>query len=167
VIGRKEKLKLGELIISQMDEVRKIVSVGLELRAKAAIKVRQPLSRLMLREDPVGIADNEELMALIKDEVNVKEIILDAEIQEPAVLDTEITDDLRKEGIVRDVIRAIQDQRKEKKLSPGDMIEVVIEGRSEIFHAASEYKEVIQKVASVSDLFHEERDVEAFSVKIV
>jgi isoleucyl-tRNA synthetase len=162
-----DKNKRDDLILAQMIEVRKIVSVGLELRSKAGIKVRQPLSRLLLREDQAGIADNASILSIIKDEVNIKEIILDASIQEPAILDTEITEELRKEGIMRDVIRLIQDARKEKNLSPGEMIEVVIEGKPEVFHIVSEYRENIKKIASVSDFIFEEKDVVEFSVRIV
>jgi isoleucyl-tRNA synthetase len=162
-----EEHKIQEdLILKQMEEVRGVVTLGLEFRAKANIKVRQPLSRLMLREDKYGLSDNEEMLNLIKDELNVKEVIFDAEIIEPAVLDTEITPELRKEGIARDLIRMIQDARKEKGLQPGDEVEVLISGTTDVHHIASEYKEMISKVTSVKSFLFEESGIE-LKVKII
>lgn len=56
-------------------------------------------------------------MEIIKDELNVKEIIVKNSLEQGAVeLDTEITDDLRNEGDMRDLVRQIQDMRKDAKL---------------------------------------------------
>lgn len=157
----------NEEILKQMEEVRKIVTLGLELRTKSGIKVRQPLGRLMIREDLADIGEDEGLLTLIKDELNVKEVIFDANIDEPAILDTEITAELQKEGIAREVVRAIQESRKEKGLQPGDEIQVVIRSASETHHIVSEYKEMITKVASVTDFLFEEIDDNGFEVRIV
>ena len=76
-----------------------------------------------------------ELLDLIKDEVNVKEVV--ADLKEGVVLDTTITEELRAEGFVRDFVRAIQVQRKEMGLTPKDEIRVLY----------SENKEIIEKYA--------------------
>jgi len=65
-------------------------------------------------------------LELIRDEVNVKEIIHDSEISLDIELDTEITPKLAEEGAVRDVIRSIQDWRKEQGLNPRDSVEYTI-----------------------------------------
>ena len=54
-----------------MAEVRRIVSLGLEARAKAGIKVRQPLAMFRIVNQQSTISD-EQLIELIKNEVNVK-----------------------------------------------------------------------------------------------
>ncbi|MCK5081020.1 MAG: class I tRNA ligase family protein, partial [Candidatus Moranbacteria bacterium] len=64
-----EKL-LDEKVISEMERVRKIIETGLSLRAENGIKVRQPLSRLIVESEKV----NQELENLLKEEVNVKEV---------------------------------------------------------------------------------------------
>lgn len=105
-----------------MQEVRNIVSLALEQRAKMRIPVRQPLARLAMVSG--GPTFSKDLVALIMDEVNVKEFARIAGLPEGFVveLDTEITRELREEGMVRDIIRAMQQKRKEADLRPGDSI---------------------------------------------
>ncbi len=154
-------------ILDSMAEVRKVVTLGLEQRSKAGIKVRQPLARFFIREDVADLSEEEGYLALIKDELNVKEIIFEASMTEAFSLDTEVTEELRKEGIARELIRSIQDIRKEKGLSPGDKIDIRISGRAEISHIAHEYKDMISKITSVENFFFEESQDEAFKTEIV
>ena len=97
-----------------MAEVRKIVSLALEARDKAGIKVRQPLGRLFV---PVASKLPKALLEVIAEEVNVKSI---EKKGSTVTLDTTLTDELREEGFVRDTIREIQAYRKEQKLRPGE-----------------------------------------------
>jgi isoleucyl-tRNA synthetase len=114
-----------------MRTVREIVSSGLEARAKANIKVRQPLRSLDVRgREPLG----SEYEALILDEINVKEIRFvkedaaetafgrspDADAFRGIELDTKITPELRAEGMRRDLVRLIQAFRKEQNLTVSD-----------------------------------------------
>ena len=59
-----------EEIINNMQEVRKVVSLALEKRMSAGIKVRQPLNELRIKN--YELRGKEEYLNLIKDEVNVK-----------------------------------------------------------------------------------------------
>lgn len=154
-------------LLDQMKEVRRIVSIGLELRNQVSIKVRQPLSRFEIREDSFDIGEEEGLLELIKDELNVKEVIFDANISEDAKLDTEITEKLKKEGIAREIIRTIQDLRKEKGLQPGEKIEVSIRSSSDIHHIVKEFEEMISKVTFVTNFLFEETNDKDFEIKIV
>ncbi len=153
--------------ITAMIEVRKLVTLGLELRMRAGIKVRQPLSRLKIRDDVADLSEDEGYLSLIKDEVNVKEVIFDAEMLEEIVLDTDVTDELRKEGIARELMRSIQELRKAALLSPGDKIDVKISGRVEVNHIANEYRDMITRVTSVQNFLFEEKDNEEFEVEII
>ena len=106
-----------------MVEVRRLVSLGLEARSKLGIKVRQPLQALFVQGGkPINLSD--ELVLLIKDEVNVKEVKWQTDLVAPVALDAKITPELKAEGQVRDFIRQVQDLRKEKKLVPKDKIAV-------------------------------------------
>jgi len=102
----------------KMRKVREIVSLALAERQKAGIKIRQPLSELRIKEGyPVrGLLD------LIKEEVNVKKVILDSKLRKPVQLNTQITPKLREEGILRELIRAIQQMRKDAGLKPDQKI---------------------------------------------
>ncbi len=116
--------RVDDKLIKNMQKTREIVSEALEARSKSNIKVRQPLASLGVKLDGA-------YLDLIKDEVNVKEV-LDKNI-EGVELDTNITEELAEEGKVRDIIRAIQEMRKEKNLKPSDEMEYEALGDLELF----------------------------------
>ena len=64
------------------------------------------------------------MAGLIKDEVNVKEIIVDENLKTDIELNVEITPDLKEEGMARELVRQIQNMRKEAGLVPADIINV-------------------------------------------
>ncbi len=111
-------------LIADMAEVRRIVSLGLEARQNAGIKVRQPLSTLTVSS--TRLAGKEELLHLIADEVNIKEVRINDTQTEPVVLDTEVNAALREEGDVRELVRFVQDLRKRAGLLPKDTAVLVI-----------------------------------------
>ena len=113
--------KVDKKLIEEMAKARKIVSVGLEERARAGVKVRQPLQSLK-----VGITVAEEYLFLIKDEVNVKEIIFDKKLGDRAELDLKMTESLKEEGNLRDLVRNIQEMRKNAGLNPNQGITLEI-----------------------------------------
>ncbi|GMQ95368.1 MAG: hypothetical protein BMS9Abin13_481 [Patescibacteria group bacterium] len=115
--------KTSKGILEEMKEVRQMVSLGLEARAREGIKVRQPLQELRVKTKELGggLAD------LIKDEVNVKSVIFDESMQEDVEIDTRITPELKKEGQFRDLVRHIQDLRKKEKFIPSDLATLSIE----------------------------------------
>jgi len=118
--------EFDEALLHDMEAVRDIVSRGLEARAKAGIKVRQPLRQLRIQDS--GFKIQEELLGLIKDEINVKEVVCDAVVEDGIMLDTDITPELKEEGEVRELIRSIQDLRKQAELSPKDKATLVYAG---------------------------------------
>ena len=130
-------------LIENMNEVRRIVSLALELRSKRDIKVRQPLSELKIKNSKLG----KEYLDLIKDELNVKLVSEDPNLTEEVELDTNLTPELIEEGKVRDLIRSIQEMRKEKNLNPQDKMKYEIkEEEKELF---SKYSEEIKKTTNI------------------
>jgi isoleucyl-tRNA synthetase len=98
---------VDEQLLAHMQAVRELASAGLKLREAAGLKVRQPLASFTAtRELPA------ELAAILADELNVKEIKQGSEV----ALDTELTSELKEEGVVRDLVRKIQDERKTRNL---------------------------------------------------
>jgi isoleucyl-tRNA synthetase len=124
-------LEVQQDLILNMEEVRKIVSLVMEKRNSSGIKVRQPLSKIKIRNTKSEIRNKKEFLDLIKDEVNVKEVLFDEKIEEDVWLDTEITKELEEEGGVRELIRSIQELRKTKGLVPNDKTELLIETSEE------------------------------------
>ena len=107
----------------KMDYVRKAVGIALSIRAEAKIKVRQPLSLIKVKDKKIN--DNE-FISLIKEEVNVKEVSFE-EIENEVELVLEITEELKKEGIDREVIRNINLLRKKVGFTPKDTIDVYLD----------------------------------------
>ena len=167
------KISEREMILEGMAEVRKIVSLGLEARATAGIKVRQPLKELKVQS--LKSKGKDELLELIKDELNVKEIAFDAKIENEVELDLEITADLKMEGDFREFLRNVQKFRKEEKLVPSDTINLAIEtdepGQKLINKFVAELKQTagIKKIefTSVTDAIEIKIDNFTFKIKIV
>lgn len=112
------------LILDDMDEVRRVVSLALESRAEAGIKVRQPLAKMTVKSE--ALRGKDQLIALIADEVNLKRVVFDRTLSSEVLLDTEVSADLRNEGSFRDLVRHIQSLRKSKGLHQSDAISLSI-----------------------------------------
>jgi len=117
--------KVDEKLIEEMNLVREIVSQVLMQRNNQSLKVRQPLQTLKIQDD--RLKDKTELIELIKDEVNIKEIIFDKNIEGGFWLDTTITPELKKEGDIREFVRAVQELRKNKNLKPSETITLLVD----------------------------------------
>ncbi len=115
-----EVKKVEGTILEEMRITRDVVARALEARSKANIKVRQPLQTLWVRHEIHEAG--EEYHALIRDEVNVKEIKSNMSLPTEVELDTTITPELKREGDVRELIRAIQELRKTQGLNPQDRV---------------------------------------------
>ena len=129
-----------------MAEIRKIASLALEARAKAGIKVRQPLASLSVKRQVTSDKYGKELFDILKDEINVKEIIFDPKIKDEVELDTKITPELKVEGQLRDLVRIIQDLRKKAGYTPKDKIYLWLEApeiESAINKHLNDFKEKI------------------------
>jgi isoleucyl-tRNA synthetase len=114
------------VVLGEMSSIRECVTLALEARTKAGCKVRQPLRALYTN---INIAP--EYAEIIASEINVKAVIYDSTLEARVRLDTELTPELKQEGNVRELMRAIQDARKEKGLSPEDRIVLLVNHATE------------------------------------
>ena len=176
--GEKESVHLGEWpilesqisnlksqILEDMVEVRRIVSLALDERTKAKIKVRQPLQKLRIRNQESGIKNHDELLQLVKDEVNVKEILFDGSIENDVILDTHITSELKKEGQAREFMRSVQDIRKKIGFAPSDIVALTIATDDRGQAAVDAFEKEIQKtVRAESIVFAKEVSGESFLI---
>lgn len=137
-----EKSPIDHRLLKNMVLARQIVELAHAARAEAKIKVRQPLSQLVVAHSEF----KGEYANILRDELNVKEVtyvnqlpkgtdwITKEETDVKIALDTTITDQLKEEGISREIIRQINSLRKKAGLTIKDKIKVY-------YHCADSYLE--------------------------
>ncbi len=114
-------------VLDAMESARKTVTLALEQRAKNGIKVRQPLATLYVGNKE--LVNDAALSEIIADELNVKNLSYKEELSADAVeLDLVITAELKREGEMRDVLRAVQEERKRIGLNPGEAARLLLGG---------------------------------------
>jgi len=152
--------KADEKIIEDMQKVREIVSRGLEARQEAGIKVRQPLSKIEIKNHKLSTEYSE----LIKDELNVKEISINPEIENDVLLDVELTGELKEEGSYRELVRAVQDMRKKAGLTPSNVISLTIETDNEGKKLIQKFKSEMKKTILASKIEFKENAGEEIKI---
>jgi len=122
----------------QMERVRAIVNLGLQFRSQAGIKVRQPLSSLYVENHKI----QEEFIEIIKEEINVKDVTnskkdgdwIEGKIGEIKIgLNKKITPELKLEGQARELIRHIQEMRKEAGYEVDNRIKIWYAEKNPVF----------------------------------
>jgi isoleucyl-tRNA synthetase len=68
------------------------------------------------------------------------------------LLDTEVTPELEREGLARDIIRAIQQERKNRDLDVSDRIRLTLTGSSQVVNAVSTHRELIASETLTLDM---------------
>ena len=128
--------QVDERIVEEMAEVREYINEGLSLRAKAGLKVRQPLASVTVP----GNGQNFDYTPILLDELNVKEVKYGGDV----AIDEAITPELRREGLMREVIRHVQAARKKAGLQVDDRITLTLTtADDELQQAISEHREAI------------------------
>jgi isoleucyl-tRNA synthetase len=122
---------------ADMARARQAVEAGLSARDGARLKVRQPLASIALPGDPLP----EDIAQIVREELNVKALAFGA----PEVkLDTEITEELKLEGLAREVVRAIQDRRKKLGFNVEDRIDTRSEADGMLLRAIERHADYIK-----------------------
>lgn len=145
-------------VLEDMQKIRNIVTLGLESRQKANIKVRQPLGKIEVKAAPLNVL----YVEILKDELNVKEVEFTAyyenDIAISVKLDTAITPELKREGVMRELIRAIQDLRKTSGFSPDDRIQLTVETTDSGKSIVEDFKSDIMKTVGATEIIYETVD---------
>lgn len=149
-----DKITGKSKVLENMQKVRNIVSLGLESRQKAGIKVRQPLSLLKVKNYELEA----EYTELIKDELNVREVSSDKNLETEVSLDLEITEELKQEGDYRELARALQDVRKNMGLTPSDVVSVIFETSEAGRNLIQKFENDLKKTVLVSNIEFKEND---------
>ncbi len=143
--------KIDEKALKEMEEVRKIVSLGLEARAKVNIKVRQPLLTLRVKNHESRIMNHESL-ALVRDEVNVKEVVIDQTLQTEVELDTTLTPELKEEGMFRELVRFVQEMRKKAGFKAGESATLLVGAQGPSKRFIEQHEQELSKIASLKNI---------------
>ena len=154
--------EVNSVVVEKMEMTRRVISMGMMQRMQedeyGKIKIRQPLPYVELSS---SIKLDKEYEDMIKEELNVKEIkpiegkienpvengyhtILTADWDVTARLNKIITPELKREGLMREVIRHVQSARKKADLQVDDRITLQLTTHDEqLRQAIDEYAEVI------------------------
>ena len=177
-IHLKDWLPAGEIdnsMLRDMNALRTAVNDGLSKRASEGIKVRQPLASVKLvntisQDTPAEVAQF--LIDIAKDELNVKsvEIVTESEsesAQPSVVYDLTITPELKREGLMREIVRHVQSARKQAGLQIDDRIVLSISSDdSEISQAVDAFADVIKAETLAVELNSVVNESEKYDVKI-
>jgi isoleucyl-tRNA synthetase len=139
---RADETKINDKLNGDVELAMKISSLGRAARAKAGIKVRQPLGKAV-----VGVETKEEKKALenlateVMEEINAKQLVVLSEAKEReefpsntsdysvandarywVAVSTELTPELIAEGVSRELVRHLQNMRRNAKFDITDHI---------------------------------------------
>lgn len=119
---------VDQLVLDEMATVREYINEGLSLRAKAGLKVRQPLASVTV--PTLGQFVNFE--EILMDELNVKAVKTGKQV----TIDEKISPALRREGLMREIVRHVQAARKDAGLSVDDRINLSLSTSDELLKQA-------------------------------
>jgi isoleucyl-tRNA synthetase len=140
---------INELVVQDMETVREYVNTGLSIRAKERQKVRQPLASVTVPRlgEFVNFED------ILTEELNVKRVIVGGEVS----LDLTLTPELRREGLMREVIRHVQSARKAAGLNVDDHIRLgLVSSDTDVSLAIEEFKQTICAETLADELTRQE-----------
>lgn len=140
---------VNELVLDRMSFVRGVINDALAQRAAAGIKVRQPLHNVTISgASEVWTAPANDVEStyrdIILDELNVKSATFVKKGKPSVELDLNITPELKREGLMREVIRHVQNSRKQAGLNVDDRIILsLLTDDSELREAIKEHQKTI------------------------
>jgi isoleucyl-tRNA synthetase len=121
-----------------------MISLGLASRANEGVKVRQPLRATITTRHQLG----QEEKRMLEEELNIKaEYYVAPTGTDGIVMNFEITPGLKREGLAREVIRHVQQARKQAGLEVDDRIQLHLTSNDEELKAVLDNKDLTNTIA--------------------
>jgi isoleucyl-tRNA synthetase len=151
---------IDEKLIDATRSIITVCSLGRAARAKAGIKVRQPLAKVLIKPNSEYEAKGINLLSeQILDELNVKEVEIVQDISQYSggaytvmeeggiwvAVDTKLTPELEAEGFAREVVRRLQVMRRNAGFEIADHIDVFFQGDDFVKQVINKYAGYIQQ----------------------
>jgi isoleucyl-tRNA synthetase len=154
-IGREDERKIDKELEEEMEIAKDIIAAGLMVRQSGGVKLRWPLRKAIFepRDEKIG-KKIKNVKGIVAEMLNVKgfevgkgvEGYLAGECEFGRVyIDKEVTEELYEEAITKEVLRRIQQMRKEMGLVEKDVVMIKIDGESEIVSIVKKNSEGIKK----------------------
>jgi isoleucyl-tRNA synthetase len=164
---------INEQALSDMKTLREAINQGLSLRAEARLKARQPLASIDLKGSGLDFLAQEAPQAefyasILLEELNIKQLGLHPSDDVLTVeIDTALTPELQREGMMREVVRNVQQARKAAGLQVDDRIVLCLSTEAgELKQAIDEYATQIQGETLATGLVDTPQDHYATTVKV-
>ena len=174
--------KVDEELSADTRLVMSVSSMGRSARAKANLKVRQPLARVLVKVRSKREGDGLRQMASqVLEELNVKELQIidtppvDKHPEWPVVeesglavmIDSEITQELADEGLAREIVHRLQTMRKQAGFEIADHIETYYQGSDSVVRVMNGYALYIKQETLSQTLHAGVPPADAFTTKLV
>ena len=150
-------------LVENMGVIRQLAELAHAARARAGLKLRQPLHELKIQAP--GLTDKNDFLEVLRDEVNVKTVTVVKDIEGSdgwevekgtglaIALDTRLTAQLKDEGIVRELIRQLNALRKRSGLTPSDRVAIeVVSSSPSLLGIFEHHREEILRGAIAGEL---------------
>lgn len=160
-------------ILNSMGIVQQIVELGQSVRAQNQLKVRQPLAEIKV--DLEGMKVEKDYLAqfeqIILDELNIKKISWEENVEAnkgwltkqiskiEIAINPELTDELKQEGLIREMTRHINLFRKNQSLTINDKVELYYQTDDKDITAAIEnFTDMLKKNVLAEKIERKELD---------
>ncbi len=150
-----EKGKIKKVLVD-METVRNIVSQGLKERQMRNLPVKQPLEKITLK---IKLPKN--FQRIVQEELNIKQIEENKNLENDIALDDKITPELKAEGNYRELVRALQDMRKQAGLTPQDQIVLTLDTDARGRNFVKKFEAELKRTVLISQIkFTENNGIE-------
>lgn len=156
-----KKIKIDDELEKKFEIILELIENGLATRDEAGIGLKWPLSKARVNSE---IKIEEDLLDIIKNQLNLKEIEFSEDKKTIIVLDTTLTPKLESEGYSREIARKVQALRKTANLVKSDRIELEITSEFEKY-LIENIEFLKERTGSASINFKESNKNYAFSTQ--